>query len=77
MKLAQSVFALCTLKKPVQWSVHKVKHIFLVCFTKKDLALSHDFNELLISKIMDPLKNTSLSTLKRPEQLTEWLMEED
>lgn len=48
-----TIFALCTLKKAVKWKRRKVKYVFLVSFGKKDLEISHDLNEKLLSLLLD------------------------
>ena len=41
------------MKKAVKWKRRKVKYVFLVSFGKKDLEISHDLNEKLLSLLLD------------------------
>lgn len=73
MPTTDSIFAYCSLKKPITWHRHKVKFIFLISYAKKDLEMSHEFNEQLISKVMDTKKMTLLSDIHTPEDFILWL----
>lgn len=65
----QTVFAICTLKKAILWNKRKVKYIFMISFSKKDLDISHDINEKLLSLIMNPNWISQLDGVKTIEQL--------
>ncbi len=65
----ETVFSLCTLKKAVKWKQRKVKYVFLISFGKKDMGISHDLNEKLLTLLMDPKWISLLETVNNAEDL--------
>lgn len=49
----QTIMCLCTLKKAILWNKRKVKFVFLISYAKKDLTVSHMYNEQLMERLLD------------------------
>lgn len=65
----ETIFSLCTLKKAVKWKQRKVKYIFLISFGKKDMEISHDLNEKMMTLLMDSKWISQLETADNAEDL--------
>lgn len=70
----QTLIGLCTLKKAIVWNQRKVKFVFLVSYAKKDLAISHSYNEQLMERLLDADWIGQLEKCETYEQF-EWLIE--
>lgn len=64
-----TIFSLCTLKKAVKWKQRKVKYIFLISFGKRDMEISHDLNEKMMTLLMDSRWISLLETADNAEDL--------
>lgn len=64
-----TIFSLCTLKKAVKWKQRKVKYIFLISFGKRDMEISHDLNEKMMTLLMDSRWISLLETVDNVQDL--------
>lgn len=64
-----TIFSLCTLRKAVRWKQRKVKYIFLISFGRRDMEISHDLNEKMMTLLMDAKWISLLETAENAEDL--------
>lgn len=69
------IFAYCSLRKPIIWNRRKVKFVFLISHSKKDIVVSHKMNEDLFEKVMDTSWIVKLEKIKDYEQFIKLLEE--